>query len=65
MTNRWSNARQGVIDVARALIASRGCTYAISGPGLEQVDKAAAVQKLLADEAFHFGKTSSVSVAIS
>jgi len=63
MTKRWSNARQSVIDVARVLIVSKGCTYAIAG--LEKVEKAVAVKKLLNDEVFHFGKDKLVSVAIS
>ena len=54
MTNRWSNARQGVIDTVRASVISEGCTYAISE--LEAADKAAAVRELLDNEVFHFGK---------
>ena len=59
MTNRWSNARQGVIDNVRMSIVSKGCTYAILG--LEGADKAATVKSLLDDEVFHFGKANSVS----
>ena len=58
MTNRWSNAHQGVTDTARAFIISEGCTYKISG--LEEADTAAAVKKLLDDGIFHFGKANSV-----
>lgn len=53
MTGRWSNARQGVIDAARALIISDGCTYAL--PELEGAVKATAVENLLEGEVFHFG----------
>ena len=59
MTNRWSNAHQGVIDNMRMSIVSEGCTYAILG--LEGADKAAAVKSLLDNEVFHFGKANSVS----
>lgn len=59
MTNRWSVARQGVIDAARALIISKGCTYAVSK--LAEADRAVEVAKLLDSDAFHFGKTSLVS----
>ena len=59
MTNRWSNARQGVIDTARASIISKGCAYAISE--LEAADKATVVGELLDNEVFHFGKGNLVS----
>jgi len=58
MTGRWSNARQGAIDAARALLTSKECTYKISELGVPE--KAAAVEKLLDGEAFHFGKATSV-----
>jgi len=59
MANRWSGARQSIIDTARMLIVSEGCTYGISG--LEQEEKAATVAGLLYKDTFHFGKGSSVS----
>ena len=59
MAGRWSGARQGVIETARAVIASKACTYGISG--LEGEDRVVAVRKLLDDESFHFGKATSVS----
>lgn len=59
MMGRWSNARQSVIDAARALVTSKECTYAMSG--LKEVEKAAAARELLDNDAFHFGRANSVS----
>ena len=59
MTSRWCNARQLAIDNARALIDSEECTYRIKKS--EKVSDADVVEKLLDDEAFHLGKTNSVS----
>lgn len=58
MTGRWSNACQGVIDAARALVVSEHCTYGISELGVPEM--ATAVEKLLDGEVFHFGRTTSV-----
>ena len=59
MTNRWSNACQGMIENVRASIVSEGCMYTMSG--LEGPDMATAVGRLLDDKTFHFGKANLVS----
>jgi len=59
MTNRWSNARQSVIDSARALVTSKECTYGISTLRAEEM--VVEVKKLLDDDTFHFGKSNTVS----
>ena len=61
-TGRWCNARQLIINGARALIKTQECTFGIAVEGLEQAAVAAKVEKLLDEEAFHFRKASSVSV---
>jgi hypothetical protein len=54
MTGRWCNVRQAMIEAARMLVDSDGCTYGLKQ--LEGAEKAAKVEELLHKEAFHFGK---------
>ena len=67
--NRWSSYRQSVLKVARSLAGTCGkekspentttkSSYGLSGSDAEKV---AAALKLLDHDAFHFGRTNTVS----
>jgi hypothetical protein len=59
MKSRWCNARQHVIENARALIDSEECTYKVKTSKDES--DVTVVENLLDGEVFHLGKTSTVS----
>lgn len=66
ITGRWSGFRQGVINMARALIVSHESTYGLRGdPDPENVidpqEVPRAASDLLAGDAYHFVKTAAVS----
>ena len=69
--NRWSSYRQSALKVARALVGTQGkekpsekttakSSYGLSG---SDTDKVTTALKLLDHDAFHFGRTSAVSLS--